>query len=50
IYSIIYYKLLELVSLNTKLVIDIELRNNYYNSLKFKENLINYKLLVYNFY
>ncbi|XP_014549962.1 hypothetical protein COCVIDRAFT_117291, partial [Bipolaris victoriae FI3] len=51
IYSIFYKKLLELVPLDTKLVINIELKDNKYKvKEELKENLINYKLLVCNFY
>ncbi|EMD92129.1 hypothetical protein COCHEDRAFT_1100928, partial [Bipolaris maydis C5] len=56
IYPIFYKKLLELAPLDTKLVINIELKDNKYKVKEVKDlrkisrNLINYKLLVRNFY
>ncbi|XP_014550027.1 hypothetical protein COCVIDRAFT_116804, partial [Bipolaris victoriae FI3] len=56
IHPIFYKKLLELAPLDTKLVIDIELKDDEYkvkevkNLRKISRNLTNYKLLIRDFY
>ncbi|XP_014550006.1 hypothetical protein COCVIDRAFT_116888, partial [Bipolaris victoriae FI3] len=56
IYPVFYKKLLELAPLDTKLVTNIELKDNKYkvkkikNLRKISKNLINYKLLVRKYY